>query len=60
MAISVRTNRSRRRDPAVMSFLGVPLFEWAGLALALGLGVEAWLTIRKPSASDKSSDDAER
>ncbi|WP_439638897.1 hypothetical protein [Nevskia sp.] len=43
-----------------MSFLGVPLFEWAGLALALGLGVEAWLTIRKPSASDKSPDDAER
>ncbi len=35
-----------------MTFLGVPIFEWAGLALALGLGLEAWLTIRKPSASE--------
>lgn len=55
-----RTNRNRRPDLAVMSFLGVPVFEWAGLALALGLGVEAWLTIRKPSGSDESRDDADR
>lgn len=43
----------------MMTFLGVPLFEWAGLALALGLGVEAWWTIRKPSGSDGRKDDAE-
>lgn len=39
-----------------MTFLGVPVFEWAGLALALALGLEAWLTIRKPSSSDDESD----
>jgi len=42
----------------MMTFLGVPLFEWAGLALALGLGLEAWLTIRKPSGADRRKDDA--
>ncbi|WP_293367980.1 hypothetical protein [Nevskia sp.] len=40
----------------MMTFLGVPIFEWAGLALALGLGLEAWLTIRKPSSSDDKDD----
>lgn len=42
----------------MISFFGVPIFEWAGLALALGLGLEAWLTIRKPpsSKSDRKDD----
>lgn len=51
-AISAPTIRNRPAESAVMTFLGVPIFEWAGLALALGLGLEAWLTIRKPSSSD--------
>ncbi len=43
-----------------MTFFGVPIFEWAGLALALGLGLEAWLTIRKPSSSQSDRrDDSE-
>ncbi|WP_292999718.1 hypothetical protein [Nevskia sp.] len=39
-----------------MTFLGVPVFEWAGLALALGLGLEAWWSMRKPSSSDEQDD----
>jgi hypothetical protein len=30
----------------MMTFGGVPVFEWIGLLLALGLGVEWWLTRR--------------
>ncbi|MGQ0699886.1 MAG: hypothetical protein ACT4PZ_16785 [Panacagrimonas sp.] len=30
-----------------MSFLGVPIFEWIALAVALGFGLEHWLTMRR-------------
>lgn len=44
----------------MMTFLGVPIFEWAGLALALGLGVEAWWSLRKPSSPEAERQDEER
>lgn len=29
-----------------MTWLGIPVFEWLALAIALGLGVEAWWSLR--------------
>jgi hypothetical protein len=35
---------------------GVPILDWVLLALALGLGVEAWLTTRPPVDQDRAQE----
>jgi hypothetical protein len=44
----------------MMTFGGVPIFEWIGLLLALGLGVEWWLTRRALDREDSSDAPAAR
>ncbi|MGQ0620109.1 MAG: hypothetical protein ACT4QA_09355 [Panacagrimonas sp.] len=36
-----------------MTFLGIPIFEWAALAFALGLGAEHWLTMRRDAREER-------
>lgn len=40
-----------------MTWLGVPVLDWLILAIALGLGIEAWLTTR-PTPEERAARDA--